>query len=162
MKCSLGICNFLPEISSCSYSVVFLYIFALITEERFLISPLELCIQMGISFLFSFAFKLLFFSQLFVRPPQKTILPFFFLGMVFITTSYTMLWISVHSSSGTLSDPIPWIYLLKLSFLLVACILDFIRLIIFFVAKDGEALYSHQIKTKSWLWLRSWTPYCKI
>ena len=28
--------------------------------------------------------------------------------------------------------------------------LDFIRLIIFFVAKDGEALYSHQIKTKSW------------
>ena len=54
---------------------------------------------------------LLFFFQLFVRPPQKTILPFFFLGMVFITTSYTMLWISVHSSSGTLSDLKHWIYL---------------------------------------------------
>ena len=49
-----------------------------------------------------FCLLLLFFFQLFVRPPQKTILPFFFLGMVFITTSYTMLWISVHSSSGTL------------------------------------------------------------
>ena len=48
------------EISSPSHSVVFLYFFALITEEGFLISPcnsLELCIQMGISFLFSFAFQ---------------------------------------------------------------------------------------------------------
>ena len=57
-----------------------LYFFALFTEEGFLISPcysLELCIQMGISFLFSFAFlSLPFFSQLFVRPPQTTILPF--------------------------------------------------------------------------------------
>ena len=37
-----------------------------------------------------------------------------------------------------------------------------IRLIIFFAAKDGEALYSQQIKTGSWLWLRPWTPYCQI
>ena len=36
-----------------------------------------------------------------------------------------------------------------------------IRLIIFFAAKDGEALYS-QHKTRSWLWFRSWTPYCLI
>ena len=60
MKCSLGISNFLEEISSLSHSVVFLYFFALITEEGFLISPcysLELCIQMGISSLFSFAFR---------------------------------------------------------------------------------------------------------
>ena len=28
---------------------------------------------------------------------------FFFFGMVLVTASYTMLWISVHSSSGTLS-----------------------------------------------------------
>ena len=58
MKISLGISNFLKEISSLSHSIVFLYFFALITEEGFLISPyysLELCIQMGISFLFSFA-----------------------------------------------------------------------------------------------------------
>ena len=47
------------EISSLSHSVVFLYFFALIAEEDFLISScysLELCIQMLISFLFSFAF----------------------------------------------------------------------------------------------------------
>ena len=30
-----------------------------------------------------------------------------------------------------------------------------IRLIIFFAAKDGEALYSQQKQTGSWLWLRS-------
>ena len=43
----------------------FLYFFALIAEEGFLIFPccsLEVCIQMGISFLFSFAFLLLFYS----------------------------------------------------------------------------------------------------
>ena len=33
MKCSLGISNFLEEISSLSHSVVFLYFFALIAEE---------------------------------------------------------------------------------------------------------------------------------
>ena len=58
MKYSLGISNFLEEISSFSHSFIFLYFFALIAEEHFLISPcyyLELCIQMGISFLLSFA-----------------------------------------------------------------------------------------------------------
>ena len=48
--------NVFEEISSLPHSVVFLYFFALITEEGFLISPcfsLELCIQMDISFLFS-------------------------------------------------------------------------------------------------------------
>ena len=41
------------------FSITFLYFFALIPEEGFLISPcysLEHCIQMGISFLFFFAF----------------------------------------------------------------------------------------------------------
>ena len=55
--------NFLQDISSLSHSIVFLYFFALISEKGFLISPcysLELCIQMLISFLFSFAFH--FFS----------------------------------------------------------------------------------------------------
>ena len=59
VESSLGISDFLEEISSLSHSVVFLYFFALITEESFRISPccsLELCIQMGILFLFSFAF----------------------------------------------------------------------------------------------------------
>ena len=78
MKCSLGISNFLKEISSLSHSTVSLYCFASITEEGFVISPcysLELCIQMGVSFLFSFAFSFSSF-QLFVRPLQKSILPF--------------------------------------------------------------------------------------
>ena len=60
------ISNFLEDISSLSHSVVFLYFFALITEDGFLISPcysLELCIQMGISFLFSFAFSFSFFPS---------------------------------------------------------------------------------------------------
>ena len=52
MKCSLGIFDFLEEISSLSHSIVFLYFFALITEEGFLISPcysLELCVRMSFS-----------------------------------------------------------------------------------------------------------------
>ena len=51
MKCSLGISDFLEEISSLSHSIVFLYLCVLITEEGFLISlysPLEIWIQMGI------------------------------------------------------------------------------------------------------------------
>ena len=59
MKCSLGISDFLEEISNLSHFVVFLYFFALIAEEGFLISScysLELCTQMLLSFLFSFAF----------------------------------------------------------------------------------------------------------
>ena len=59
MNYSLAISSFLEEISSLSHSVVFFYFFALIAEEVFLISPcysLELCIQMSIAFLFSFAF----------------------------------------------------------------------------------------------------------
>ena len=37
MKCSLGISDFLEEISSFSHSIIFLYFFALITEEGFLV-----------------------------------------------------------------------------------------------------------------------------
>ena len=48
------------KISNLSHYVVFLYFFALIAEEGFLISScysLEFCIQMLVSFLFSFAFR---------------------------------------------------------------------------------------------------------
>ena len=50
MKYSLGISNFLEGISSLSHSIVFLYFFALIAKEGFLISPcyLELCIILTI------------------------------------------------------------------------------------------------------------------
>ena len=79
MKCSFGISDFLEEISSLSHSVVFLYFFAVIAEEGFLISScysLELCIQMLIIFPLLLCFLLLFFSQLFGRPPQTAILLF--------------------------------------------------------------------------------------
>ena len=55
MKYSLDVSNFLEEISSLSHSIVSLYFSTLITEEGFLISPcysLELCIQIGVSFVF--------------------------------------------------------------------------------------------------------------
>ena len=116
MKCSLGIFNFLEEISSPSHSIVFLYFFTLVTEEGFLIFPcysLELCTQTVISFLFPCAFHL-FFSQLFVRPPQTDILLF--------CISFSWGWsrslspVQCHKpppivlQALCLSDLIPWIY----------------------------------------------------
>ena len=73
MKCSLGISNFLDEISRLFHSVVFLYFFALITEEGFLIYLLAILGTVHSDvyiFPFLLCFPLLFFSQLFVRPPQ--------------------------------------------------------------------------------------------
>jgi len=95
MKCSLGISNCLEETSSLSHSTVFLYFFALITEEGFLISPcysLELCIQMVY-----LSFSPLFFASLLFTAIYKpssdshfAFLHFFFLGMVLILVSCTM------------------------------------------------------------------------
>ena len=89
-------------------------------EEGFLISPwysLELCTEMGIFFLFSFTLSL-FFSQIFVRPPQTTILPFH------ISFSQGWFWslspvqchepLSIVLQAFCLSDIIPLIYLLLL------------------------------------------------
>ena len=83
--CPLGISHFLEAISSLSHSVVFLYFFALIAEEGFLISScysLELCIQMLVSFLFCFAFCFSSFHSytehhvLKVHPCSQNLLPF--------------------------------------------------------------------------------------
>ena len=65
MKCSLRICNFLKEISSLSHSVVFLYFFALIAEEGFLISP---CYSLNSAFKWVYLYfsPLLFASLLFI------------------------------------------------------------------------------------------------
>ena len=109
---SLVSLNFLEEISSLSHSVVFLYFFALIAEEGFLISPcfsLELCVQMGLSFLLSFDFHFSSFSATCTASSDRPfcLFAFLFLGMVLIPVSCTMSWTSVHSSSGTLSDPVP-------------------------------------------------------
>jgi len=61
MKCSLGISNFLEEISSLSHSIVFLYFFALITEEDLLISP---CYSLELRWVYLFFSPLLFASLL--------------------------------------------------------------------------------------------------
>ena len=70
-----------------SHSIVFLYFFSLITEESFLISPcssLELCIQMGISFLSPLLFASLLFTAICKASSDShfAFLYFFFLGMV--------------------------------------------------------------------------------
>src|SRR5574337_1192411 len=105
MKCSLGISNFLEEITSLSCSIVFLYFFALITEESFLISPcysLELCIQVDHSF-YPLPLVSLLFSAICKASSDNhfAFLHFFFLGMVLIPASCTNSRTSVHSSSGT-------------------------------------------------------------
>ena len=108
MRCPLGIFTFLEKISGLSHSIVFLYFFSLLTQEGFLISPcfsLELCIQLGISFPFSFAFHISSFLGFCKASSDNhfAFLHFFFLGIILVTTSYTMLWTSVHSFSRTLS-----------------------------------------------------------
>ena len=83
MKYSLGMSNFLEEISSLSHSIVFFYFSALITEEGFLISPcysLELCIQVDISFLLSFAFHFASFLSKASSDSLFAFLDFFVLG----------------------------------------------------------------------------------
>src|SRR5574340_580771 len=82
MKCSLVISNFLEDISSLSHSIVFLYFFALIAEEDFLVSPcysLELCMQMFISLLFSFAFHFSSFHSYLYGLPRQSFCFFAFL-----------------------------------------------------------------------------------
>ena len=56
----------------------------------------------------------LFFSQVICKASSDNhfaFLHFFFLGMVLIPVSCTMSWTSVHSSSGTVSYLIPWVFL---------------------------------------------------
>ena len=108
---------FFEEISNLSHSIVFLYFFELITEENFLISPcysLELWIQKWYIFPSILCFLLLFFSQLFVRPPQTAILPFwisFFEGW-----SWSLSPVqgyeppSIVHQAFCLSDLVPYIY----------------------------------------------------
>ena len=90
-------------------SLVFLfycfpYFFAFVTEEGFLSSPcysLELYSQVSISFPFSLS--LLFWALCKASSGNHfAFLHFFFLGMVLIIISCTILCISTHSSSGNL------------------------------------------------------------
>ena len=115
MKCSLGISNFLEQISSLSILLLssislhwllrkaFLSFLAILGNSAFKwvylsFSPLPLA-----SLLFSAICKA-------SSDKHFAFLHFFFLGMVLITASCIMSLTSVHSSSGILSDLIPWIY----------------------------------------------------
>ena len=73
---------------------------------------MEPCIQMGISFLL-LCFSLL--TSVICKASSDNnfaLFHFSFLGMVLDIASCSMLWNSIHSSSGTLSDLIPWICLM--------------------------------------------------
>ena len=102
---------FLEEISTLFHSVVFLHFYALIIEEGFLISPcysLELCIQMCVFFLFSFA--LCFSSFLSSLDNHFAFLHFFFLRLVLITACLQCPKPpSIVLQAFCLSNVIPWI-----------------------------------------------------
>ena len=77
MKCSLGISNFLKEISSLSHYCFPLFL-CIVHLQR--LSYLSLLFSGtlhsdGYIFPFLFCLSFLFFSQLFVRPPQTAVLP---------------------------------------------------------------------------------------
>ena len=93
MKRSLGISNFLEEISSLSHSVVFLYFFALITEEGFL-SILAILWNSAFKWEHLYFSPLLFSSLLFkgvYKASSDNFLHFFLLGVVLIPVSCTVL-----------------------------------------------------------------------
>ena len=115
MKCSLDISDFLEDISS-FFSFYCLSLFLCVVHLRSL-SCLSLlffgtlqsdgyifCFLLCLSFLFSDIHKT---SQ----DNHFALLHFFFLCMVLAITCCTVIWTSVHSSLGTLSDLIPLIYL---------------------------------------------------
>ena len=106
MKCSLGISNFLEEVSSPYHSAVFLYSLHWSLRKAFLSL---LAILWNSAFRWVYLSHLNMASLLFTAickassDSRFACLHFFFLGMVLIPVSCTMSRISIHSSSGTLS-----------------------------------------------------------
>ena len=106
MKCSIGISNFLEEISS--LSLLFSYISLHCSLKKSFLSLLAIFWNSIFKWVYLSLSPspsgLLFFSQLFLRPPQTTPLPSCIsFSFVLITTSCKMLWTSVQSPLGTLS-----------------------------------------------------------
>ena len=120
MKCSPGISNFLEEISSLSHSIVFLISLHWSMRKAFL-SLLAILWNSEFKWIYLSFPPLPLASLLFwaickaLSNIHFAFLRFFSLGMILITASCTMPRTSARSSSGTLSDLIPWI---SLSFLL--------------------------------------------
>jgi len=114
MKCFFGISNFLEKdfpillLSSISFHWLlikaFLSLLAILWNSAFKWVYLSFSPLLLASLLFSAICKASSHNHF-------AFLHFFFLGMVLITASYAMLQTSVHSSSGTLLDLIPWIYI---------------------------------------------------
>ena len=129
---SIPFLSFIEPIFSCNVPLV-----SLIFLKRSLVFPIQLFSSISLhwslrkaflsllAILWNSAFKwvylsfspLLFASLLFSAIFKASsdnyfaFLHFFFSGIVLITASHTMSRTSIHSSSGTLSDLIPWIYL---------------------------------------------------
>ena len=113
MKFSLGISNFLEEISSFPFDCFTLF---LCTDHLGRLSYHSLLFfgTLHSDGYISFSPLPLVSLLLSAMPPQPTILPFcisFFLEDGLVIILCTMSQTPVHSSSGTLSDIIPWIYL---------------------------------------------------
>ena len=107
MKCSLGISNFLEEISSLSHSIVFLCLHW--SLRKAFLSLLAIFWNSAFKWVYLSSSPLLFASLLFTAICKASsdshfaFLHFFFLGMVLIPVSCTMSRTSIHGSLGTLS-----------------------------------------------------------
>ena len=117
MKYSLGISNFL-EIYLVFPILLFSSIYLHGLLRKAFLSLLNILLNSAFSWVYLSFSPLPFASLLFSAICKDSsdnhfaFLHFFFLGMVLITTSCTMLWTSIHSSSVTLSiKSNPWIYL---------------------------------------------------
>ena len=117
IKCSLGISNFLEEL----YQVFPILLFSSTSFHwslrKAFLSPLAILWYSAFRWVYlsfsPFPFTSLLFSAIWKASSNNHLafLHFFFLGMVLITVSCTMSRTSIHSSSGTPSDLIPWIYM---------------------------------------------------
>ena len=113
---NFGISNFLEEISNLSHSIVSSISLHWSLKKAFL-SLLAILWNFPFKWVYLSFSPLPFASLLFIAICKASsdnhfaFLHFFFLGMVLIPASYTMSQTSIHSSSGTLSDLIPWIFL---------------------------------------------------
>lgn len=117
MKCSLDISSFYHLRSLVFIILFFLLFFYIVHLKR----PSCLCLlfsgtlhSLGCVFPFLSCLSLLFSPQLVLKPPETAIfasLHFFSFQVFLVTFCCTVLWASVHTSSGTLSDLILWIYL---------------------------------------------------
>ena len=140
MKCSLGISNFLGETYSLSHSVVFFYFLHWLLKKAFL-SLLAIlwnsafrCLYLSFSL---WLFTSLLFTAICKASPDShfAFLHFFSMGIILILASYTISWTSVHG-------------------IFQARVLEWGAM---------EKLYTvNENETRSWLWLRSRTPYYQI